>query len=175
MRLFGGNKKRRRRSRRGPSPVGRIFSLLAVGATGVAIRVGVSVGPAEVEITRDPSRWTGGRVRVDVLNGGGVPGMARAATERLRGAGFDVVSFGNAEPYDTERPSVVIDRVGHAQPARAVAAALGIDNVLSEPDPNLYVEVTVVLGGAWTPEAVPTPDESATTRRSWDPRTWFEG
>jgi predicted NBD/HSP70 family sugar kinase len=39
---------------------------------------------------------------------------------------------------------VVIDRVGRPDLAEAVANALGIPNVLTQPDPNLFVDVTVV-------------------------------
>ena len=105
-----------------------------------------SVGP-ELE------GWDGERVRVEVLNGGGVSGMAVQATDRLRDYGVDVVDVGNALPFDRERPSVVIDRVGRTDMARAVAEALGIDNVQSDPDPNLYVDVSVVLGAEWIPPA----------------------
>ena len=89
------------------------------------------------------------RVTVEVRNAGGVAGMARTATGHLRHAGFDVVSLGNASTFDQEE-SVVIDRVGERETAAAVAGALGIDSVRSEPDPNLYVDVTVRLGSDWT-------------------------
>lgn len=89
------------------------------------------------------------RVTVEVRNAGGVAGMARAATDHLRSAGFDVVTLGNANSFDREG-SVVIDRVGERETALAVAGALGIDSVMSEPDPNLYVDVTVRLGSGWT-------------------------
>lgn len=88
------------------------------------------------------------RVTVEVRNAGGVAGMARAATDHLRSAGFDVVTLGNATTFDQEG-SVVIDRIGEREPALAVAGALGIDSVMSEPDPNLYVDVTVRLGSGW--------------------------
>ncbi len=88
------------------------------------------------------------RVTVDVRNAGGVDGMARAATDRLRGAGFDVVGIGNAGQFGLES-SVVIDRVGKLETAAAVAEALGIDSVASDPDPNLFVDVTVRLGADW--------------------------
>ena len=88
------------------------------------------------------------RVTVDVRNAGGVTGMARVATDRLRGAGFDVVGIGNAAQFGLES-SVVIDRVGKLETAAAVAEALGIDSVTSDPDPNLFVDVTVRLGSEW--------------------------
>ncbi|MDZ7780128.1 MAG: LytR C-terminal domain-containing protein [Gemmatimonadota bacterium] len=88
------------------------------------------------------------RVRVEVLNGGGVGGAARRATEFARSIGFDVVYFGNAESFDRVE-SEVVDRVGRPELAEAVAEALGIGNVRSDPDPDLYVDVSVVLGSRW--------------------------
>ena len=88
------------------------------------------------------------RVTVDVRNAGGVDGMARVATGHLRTRGFDVVSLGNASNFDQDS-TVVIDRVGSLQKAAAVADALGIRSVTSEPDANLFVDVTVRLGSDW--------------------------
>lgn len=93
---------------------------------------------------------------MDVRNAGGVDGMARAATDYLRGAGFDVVGLGNARSFDQET-SVVIDRVGNRDAASWVADVLGIDSVASDPDPNLFVDVTVRLGAAWTIPNEPDP------------------
>ena len=44
--------------------------------------------------------------------------------------------------------------VGDLETARAVARVLRIGTVVSEPDPNLYVDVSVLLGSAWTPVPV---------------------
>ena len=112
------------------------------------------------------------RVRVEVLNAGGVSGQARAATERLREMGFDVVSFGNAGTFDRET-TTVLDRVGRLELARAVARVLDVEAVLSEPDPNLFVDVTVLLGKDWV-GAEPTEEtEGAADREPWDPRAWI--
>ena len=89
-------------------------------------------------------------VRVEVLNGAGTSGLARDATHRLRGLGFDVVYFGNATNFDRGR-SVVLDRTGSVDPARAVAASLGIDSVATARDTTLLLDVTVVLGEDWPP------------------------
>lgn len=97
------------------------------------------------------------RVRVEVLNGGGRRGAAKEATEILRERGFDVVYFGNAADFGRDS-SVVLDRVGRPEGARDVAEALGIPNVRSEPDPNLYLDVSVMLGREWRPAEVGTPD-----------------
>jgi hypothetical protein len=112
------------------------------------------------------------RVRVEVLNGGGREGMARAATDALRDEGFDVVFYGNAAAFDRDS-SLVLDRVGRPDLARAAADALGIPRVLSRPDSNLYLDVTVLLGGDWSPAPRPVePPADAARRPWWDPREW---
>ena len=166
----------------------RLVSLVTVGVTGIAIGIGIGtetidldtifagdVTDTTAEVLDVPPVWNGpnGEVEIEVLNGGGVAGMAGKATDRLRRAGFDVVVYGNAASFDAERQSAVIARSGNTSMARAVADTLGIDNVLSDPNPNLYVDVTVVVGGAWTGPPKRTLDGVA--RRLWDPRTWFGG
>lgn len=99
------------------------------------------------------------RVRVEILNGGGVTGAARRATELARAAGYDVVYFGNAARFDHEI-SEVVDRVGRHDFAAGVAAALGIDNVRSDRDPDRYVDLSVILGRDWQlPEDSEPPPE----------------
>lgn len=93
-------------------------------------------------------------VRVEVLNGAGRAGLARSATHALRADGFDVVFFGNARRFDHER-SVVIDRTGHPEMARAIAASLRVDSITVAVDSSLMLEVTVVLGADWPPPARP--------------------
>ncbi|MEM7415982.1 MAG: LytR C-terminal domain-containing protein [Gemmatimonadota bacterium] len=128
------------------SGLGLLAAVGILASSAVVMRQSTEAGGVDV----GPAGWEDGRVRVEVLNGGGVGGMAVRATDRLRDYGFDVVDIGNARPFDRERPSVVIDRVGRSDMAQAVAEALGIDNVQSDPDPNLYVDVSVVLGADWT-------------------------
>lgn len=155
------------------SRVGVLVGLLGVVAlAGVATYASsrvdvVAAGP--VRNVAPPSE----RVRVEVLNAGGVAGRARSATLRLRDLGFDVVHFGNAARFDRDSSSVV-DRIGRPALARAVADALGVQQVLTDPDPNLFVDVTVLLGTEWTPashaEAV---GDSVLQRELWDPRGWI--
>lgn len=170
----GGSRSRgRRRKPARPGLLVRVAGAIAVGVTGFALGIGFALHETgEVDAARSLEPWAGPRVRVEVLNGGGVSGMARAATEHLRETGFDVVEFGNAASWDIERSSVV-DRVGRPDAARAVAEALGIDSVLSEPDPNLYVDVTVVLGVGWSPESATAAGDEARSRPAWDPRRWL--
>ncbi len=113
------------------------------------------------------------RVRVEVLNAGGVAGLAREVTNQLRDDGFDVVQFGNAGSLDRDS-TMVIDRVGRDELAEGVANALGIRNVLSEPDSNLFVDVTVLLGRDWAERAARgDPFGAPPARAPWDPRGWL--
>lgn len=128
------------------------LGMLLLLASGVGQWIPDDPAPPD-EVIRSPGTE---RITVEVRNAGGVDGMARAATERLRSAGFDVVGIGNAARFDQEE-SVVIDRVGRPESAADVARALGIDRVESEPDPNLFVDVTVRLGSEWAAPQRPEP------------------
>ena len=112
-----------------------------------------------------------GRVRVEVLNAGGRSGMAREATSFLRDLGFDVVDFGNAGSFGADS-TIIIDRSGRPAAAEAVARAFGRTTVREEPDPNLYVDVTVMLGGDWSFELPESPSEPPTSPW-WDFRRFF--
>lgn len=173
----GSNRGRRSRRRKGVLSALRLTVAVAGMATLVAVGVNLSLtDTGELDTLGNPSEmvWTGERVRVEVYNAGGVTGMARAATERLRDVGFDVVTFGNAETFDPERPSEVIDRVRRPDLARAVASALRIDNVQSDPEPNLFVDVTVVVGRDWVgPDGLDAPDPGVEEGAWWDPRSWL--
>lgn len=98
----------------------------------------------------DPTSWPvpgegeHAGLQVEVLNGSGVSGLARAVTTRLRRAGVDVVSFGTAA---AERDTTVL-LVRRGDPARsdAVRRVLGLGQVVVESDPGLLVDVSVILG-----------------------------
>jgi hypothetical protein len=113
------------------------------------------------------------RVRVEVLNAGGVAGVARDVRDVLIDDGFDVVQWGNASSFDRDS-TVVVDRVGREELAEAVANALGIRNVLLEPDPDLFVDVSVLVGRDWAGRAVEADRSDFPPERSaWDPRGWL--
>lgn len=109
-------------------------------------------GPAEghgvAEKAAGTSPVPAGRVRVEVLNASGVPGLAAKGRTVLRDVGFDVVYVGNAAGYAPDT-SLVLDRVGRMELARSVADQMAIPRVYARPDSNVYVDVTVVLGKDW--------------------------
>lgn len=89
--------------------------------------------------------------RVEVFNATRRAGLARAATMKLRDAGFDVVHFGTTSSATAS--SEVIDRVGKRALAEAVARTLGIARITTAIDSTRLVEVSVILGPDWSAPA----------------------
>ena len=155
---------RRRRNRRRSSWGSTLAGILILAMAGAGVWLGAQWTEGEgvglfrsLERTEDDSTASAlealppeVRVRVEVLNAGGVPGMASLAKDELRELGFDVVYFGNAASFDAEE-SEVIDRGTDPIFAQAVAEALGIRSIRSEPDSTLLLDVTVRLGARWLP------------------------
>lgn len=96
---------------------------------------------------REPIAVPDSRVRIQVLNGSRKSGLARLATDRLRDAGYDVVSIGNAPAASAQ--SIVLDRVGKRDIADRVAKVLAISRIETRVDTTLYLEATVILGSDW--------------------------
>ena len=95
----------------------------------------------------------GAHIKVEVLNATDTKGLARRAMLALRGAGFDVVYFGNSsERADTTR---VLDRSGHAEWAALAARAMGRAHIEQQPDSSRFLDLTVLVGRNWTPPLEP--------------------
>lgn len=94
----------------------------------------------------------GTRIKVEVLNGTTIKGLARRGTLFLRDRGFDVVGTGTTRPVRDS--TLVLDRSGHPEWASLVARALNA-RMESRPDSSRYLDVTVLLGGNWRPPALP--------------------
>jgi LCP family protein required for cell wall assembly len=86
------------------------------------------------------------RATVEVWNASNQPNAARAMVQFLREKGFDVVRYGNFSGRQSQ--TLVIDRSGDLRPAQAVAGALRAltPDVVSRPEPQLQVDVSVILG-----------------------------
>ena len=139
---------------------GIFLTFLAVAALVGSLAAGLVVSRrAGAPLTAEapaPSSVPAERVRVEVLNASGTPGLAARGRSHLRDRGFDVVQIGNASGFAPDS-SVVLDRVGRMDLARAVADAAGIPRVFARPDANLYVDVTVVLGRDWPADTISNP------------------
>ena len=93
------------------------------------------------------------RIRVQVLNGTKVRGLARRATTLLRDRGFDVVEVGTIN--DTRDTTLVLDLSGHADWANRVARVLAPARVEARRDTSRYLDIAIILGSTW--RAPPDP------------------
>jgi hypothetical protein len=128
--------------------VAAMVALALCGAFVISFIAGLRGDAKPVPLVLDPpaiAEPAADAGKVEVLNGSGRTGAARAVTDRLRAAGFDVVYFGNTAADS----SVVIARVANAAVARAAARRLGIAGVRTELDSTLFLDATVVLGKDW--------------------------
>lgn len=109
------------------------------GAPGSAAAPGVSGLPSGM-----PER----SIRLQVLNGCGVKGLAKIVSPALRAKGFDVRETRNAGSFRYVN-TLVMDRVGRLGLAQAVADSLGVDRsrVSTEIARNLVdIDVTLIVG-----------------------------
>ena len=86
-------------------------------------------------------------IKVEVLNGNGVDGIAAVATDFLREQGFDVVRTDDADRTDYLY-TIVKDRTGNLHSARRLAEILNVDtvSVIQEINRSLVLDTTVILG-----------------------------
>ena len=86
-------------------------------------------------------------IRVEVLNGCGVPQVAARLTKKSRTLGLDVIHEGNAVSFNFLH-TMVIGRSGSSEKADQVASVLGIGNRIQQITDDAYrlADVTVVIG-----------------------------
>ncbi len=90
---------------------------------------------------------TGHRIKVEILNGCGIKGLALRYSDYLRDAGIDVISTGNADNYHYDH-SEIFHRRGDFNQAKEIAKLLGIAPayISEKPDTNLFLDETIILG-----------------------------
>ena len=86
-------------------------------------------------------------IRIEVLNGCGVSGIAEKVSRHLRDAGFDVMTWKNADSFNYPE-TIVIDRTGNLENARRVAGAMGLRTHIQQiiHDPYRIEQVAVIIG-----------------------------
>ena len=92
-----------------------------------------------------------GKIRIQVLNGCGAPGIANRLRGILRDRGFDVLTVGNAKAQNFKKSAVIArsDPPFGELAAKAVAKSLGIsdEQITVKKDPTLVdTDVTLVIG-----------------------------
>ena len=142
-----------RRWRIATAPIALI--LLSVGAT-LWTRAASNRVPLLQTASKAPSSERAPenvRVRVQVLNGTTIHGLARRATSVLRDRGFDVVEVGTGTSgRDT---TLVLDLSGHPDWAKRIARAMAPARIETRRDSSRYLDIAVVVGAAWRPPTEP--------------------
>ncbi len=128
----------------------KILWLLAAVAGIVLLVAALRQEPEQVEKTGqalEPSPSLQGPIRVEVLNGCGVPQIAARLTRKARALGLDVIHEGNATSFDFLH-TMVIDRSGDQSKARQVAAVLGIPHCIQQITEDVFrlADVSIIIG-----------------------------
>lgn len=111
-----------------------------------------SVDPDEVASfisdTIDVASGGGDQVRVQVLNGNGVPGIGQQVAERLVGAGFRVVLTGNARRLNYEKTLLITydDTEKDIAIAERARRLLGVGEFQVSVQEQGIVDLTIVVG-----------------------------
>jgi hypothetical protein len=126
-----------------------LATLMAIGTTAVAISTRRRPQLPRVATRSGILAPEGVRVRVQVLNGTHVRGLARRATGVLRDRGFDVVETGTTSGQaDT---TVVLDLSGHPEWAKRVASLFPPARIQTRADSSRYLDITIIVGSSWRP------------------------
>ncbi len=86
-------------------------------------------------------------VKVEILNGNGINGVAAQYKDLIRQKGFDVLQTDNADRFNYENTLILI-RSQNTNAGYRLAKELGIDRsrVKIAPDPSLRLDATIILG-----------------------------
>ena len=118
--------------------------------TGVPIEVTfpkIDPRPLAVEVyQKNPIQ----NIKVEVLNGCGLKGIAARTADFLRANHVDVVRSDNADHYDYPN-TLIISRNENVESLKAVSRSFGVTlddktHIMTDPDESLGVDVTVILG-----------------------------
>jgi LytR cell envelope-related transcriptional attenuator len=87
------------------------------------------------------------KIKIEVLNGCGVSGVADKLTNYLRENKIDVVNLGNYRSFEIEN-SIIIGRNKKIKNAELVASLVGLDqnSVIQQINPDYLLDVTFILG-----------------------------
>jgi len=84
-------------------------------------------------------------IKVSVLNGTDVSGLARKTTEILRDKGFDVIEYGNSRTKMDK--TIIIDHYSLDMIyGRIIGRALGCRNITTNIDSSQIVNVSIIIG-----------------------------
>jgi polyisoprenyl-teichoic acid--peptidoglycan teichoic acid transferase len=95
-----------------------------------------------------PAQSSAAVVRVQVLNGVGVPGIGQMVDRQLEGGGFRILLTDNARSFDFEETQILVyeETASALDAARRVQERLGVGRILVSRQPQSVVDLTIVVG-----------------------------
>ena len=98
-------------------------------------------------VINEYEKRTGYRIRIEILNGCGISGLADKYTNFFRENGYDVIQSKNAENFNFKK-SLVLLRVNNKDYAMQVSKTLNTpsNEIIEKIDYSLDCDVTVIIG-----------------------------
>lgn len=84
--------------------------------------------------------------RVIILNGSGLPGVARKAADSLIGKGFKIIDVKNADNFNYERTQILIYNENKAGAAKEVKNLIGPGAIIAKSTPQDVADIVLILG-----------------------------
>lgn len=107
-----------------------------------------------------------GRLRARVLDGTGTEGLAATAASVIVPAGAEISIIGNAGNFNHEETTIRYYDRQEREAAQQLLDALGGGRLILQEDVTDTVDVTVIVGSAFDPDAVPGTTASTSTTSS---------
>jgi hypothetical protein len=131
------------RRKRGRKRAG-IGQRIAVGLSIVVLVLCAASISFSLFVRRAEDGGTSRPLRIEILNGTGVAGIAESARGAMARLGVDVVAVGNAERFDY-RESILVARARGAD-ARLLGEVIGCRHVVDQVDRAADADATLILG-----------------------------
>tara|TARA_Y100001968_G_C19289054_1_gene683239 strand:+ start:86 stop:631 length:546 start_codon:yes stop_codon:yes gene_type:complete len=127
--------------------IGFVYSFLSNINQNDKIKYPSSVNLKKLLIISEYEKKTGHRIKVEILNGCGVSGLADKFSNLLRENGFDVILSKNAPNFNYQQTQIIL-RDGKREFAIEVATLMGIpiEDIIENKNKLLDCDVTIIIG-----------------------------
>lgn len=146
---------RKTRRKRGRKRAG-IGQRIAVALSIVVLVLCAASISFSVFVRKTGADGTSRPLRVELLNGTGVAGIADSARAALAKLGIDVVSVGNAERFDYSESILVARERG--TDVRLLGEIIGVRHVVDQLDKSAAADASLILGADYRSLALGWPE-----------------
>tara|TARA_Y100001968_G_scaffold122919_1_gene111856 strand:+ start:5453 stop:6001 length:549 start_codon:yes stop_codon:yes gene_type:complete len=127
--------------------IGFIYSFLSNLNQDEKIIYSNSVNLKKLLVINDYEKKTGHRIKIEILNGCGVVGLADTYSNLFRESGFDVIVSKNAQNFNYSKSQIIL-RYGKMDYAIETAKIMGtpISEIIEDYNQSLDCDVTIIIG-----------------------------